>query len=194
MEENRPLFSIIIPTYDRPLRLESCLQSLTRLHYPRDRFEVIVVDDGSNTPPEAVVNVFSDQLDTKPFTQTNAGPSSARNSGISLAKGEFSAFIDNAWTSHKNHFQRLSLYLMLRLSLLDQSGESIVLCYRTARSIYRWFVPMIGRYYLKRMIDDGLPARFRLPLLFLLTKSLSQEDQLIVSRIESVRSKMEIGR
>ena len=79
---------------------------------------------------------------------------------------------------------------MLRLSLLDQSGESIVLCYRTARSIYRWFVPMIGRYYLKRMIDDGLPARFRLPLLFLLTKSLSQEDQLIVSRIESVRSKM----
>src|SRR3990172_10545968 len=62
--------------------------------------------------------------------------------------------------------------------------------FRIARSAYRWFVSVVGRYYLKRMIEDGLPERLKLPLLFLLTKSLSQEDQLIVSRIESVRSKM----
>ena len=40
------------------------------------------------------------------------------------------------------------------------------------------------------MLDDGLPERFRLPLLFLLTKSLNQENQLVVKRIEAIRSKM----
>jgi predicted O-methyltransferase YrrM len=52
------------------------------------------------------------------------------------------------------------------------------------------FLSVIGMDYLKSMLDDGLPARLRLPLLFLLTKSLSQENQLAVDRIEAVRSKM----
>jgi len=37
-------FSLIIPTYNRPERLKKCLQSIANLDYPRDRFEVMVVD------------------------------------------------------------------------------------------------------------------------------------------------------
>jgi GT2 family glycosyltransferase len=46
-----PSFSIVIPTYRRPERLASCLRALAELDYPRDRFEVIVVDD--DCMPEA---------------------------------------------------------------------------------------------------------------------------------------------
>ena len=45
MTEDLPFFSVIIPTYERPVPLASCLKALARMDYPRERFEVIVVDD-----------------------------------------------------------------------------------------------------------------------------------------------------
>jgi GT2 family glycosyltransferase len=68
---------------------------LIYLDYPRDRFEVIVVDDGSKLPPEAVVESFRDQLDVTLLAQAHAGPATARNTGAARAKGEFLAFTDD---------------------------------------------------------------------------------------------------
>ncbi|MGH7791073.1 MAG: glycosyltransferase [Thermodesulfobacteriota bacterium] len=99
MEQTQPFFSIIIPTYGRPNQLEVCLNSLSRLAYPIQRFEVIVVDDGSRTPPEAVVANFRDRVNITLLTQPNSGPASARNTGAAHAKGEFLAFTDDDCTS-----------------------------------------------------------------------------------------------
>ena len=90
-----PFFSIIIPTYNRKVQLAVCLQALTLLDYPRDRLEVIVVDDGSETRPEDVVASFRKQLDITLLTQLNAGPATARNAGAAQAKGDFLAFTDD---------------------------------------------------------------------------------------------------
>ncbi|MBC7925549.1 MAG: glycosyltransferase family 2 protein [Bryobacteraceae bacterium] len=43
-------FSVVVPTYNRRERLKRCLASLRGLTFPRERLEIIVVDDGS-TPP-----------------------------------------------------------------------------------------------------------------------------------------------
>jgi len=94
-ESNRPFISIIIPTYERPERLVICLKSLMRLDYPRERFEVIVVDDGSRKPPETVVARFHERFDVMLFTQTHAGPATARNTGAAQATGEVLAFTDD---------------------------------------------------------------------------------------------------
>ena len=76
----QPLFiTIIIPTFNRPKQLHACLQSLTRLDYPRERFEVIVVDDGSETPPTAAVSRFREYFNARLLAQPNAGPAAARN-------------------------------------------------------------------------------------------------------------------
>ena len=99
MEQTQPFFSIIIPTYGRPNQLEVCLNSLSRLAYPIQRFEVIVVDDGSKTAPEAVVANFRDRVNITLLTQPNSGPASARNTGAAHAKGEFLAFTDDDCTS-----------------------------------------------------------------------------------------------
>ena len=88
-------FSIIVPTYGRPGQLVTCLQSLTHLDYPRNRFEVIVVDDGSQRPPESVVSSFRDQLDVTLLIQPHVGPAAARNTGAGRAKGQFLAFTDD---------------------------------------------------------------------------------------------------
>ncbi|MFC1578256.1 glycosyltransferase [Thermodesulfobacteriota bacterium] len=94
-ESNRPFISIIIPTYKRPERLAVCLKSLSRLDYPRERFEVIVVDDGSRKPPETVIAEFQGDFDVMLFTQIHAGPATARNTGAAQAKGEVLAFTDD---------------------------------------------------------------------------------------------------
>jgi glycosyltransferase involved in cell wall biosynthesis len=90
-----PLFSIVIPTYNRPAQLSVCLNACARLDYPRDCFEVIVVDDGGTTALDEVVAQFHSMLMLKLLRQANAGPGAARNRGASEAKGEFIAFTDD---------------------------------------------------------------------------------------------------
>jgi GT2 family glycosyltransferase len=89
------LFSVVIPTYNRPHRLQACLQSLSQLDYPRDRFEVIVVDDGSAVDLVPVVEPFQALLNLTLLRQRNAGPANARNTGAAIAKGEFLVFTDD---------------------------------------------------------------------------------------------------
>ena len=94
-KSNLPLISIIIPTFRRPTHLKVCLESFTRIDYPRNRFEVIVVDDGSPNPPKAVLADFSEQFDVSLLTTSHAGPAKARNRGAEIANGDILAFTDD---------------------------------------------------------------------------------------------------
>jgi glycosyltransferase involved in cell wall biosynthesis len=98
MEQKIPYFSIIIPTYNRPAELAACLESLACLDYPLGRFEVIVVDDGSQIRLETLVASFSDRLDIVLVRQPHSGPAVARNKGAAQAKGELLAFTDDDCT------------------------------------------------------------------------------------------------
>jgi hypothetical protein len=68
---------------------------LSRLRYPRDRFEVIVVDDGSPTPPSAVVESYRAQMGVRLHSQRNRGPATARNTGAARPMGELLPFTDD---------------------------------------------------------------------------------------------------
>jgi glycosyltransferase involved in cell wall biosynthesis len=91
----KPFFSIIIPTYNRPEKLKDCLEAIAQLDYPRDCFEVVVVDDGSSQPLNDLITPFQDQLSIQLIRQENSGPATARNTGAKYAKGEFLAFTDD---------------------------------------------------------------------------------------------------
>ena len=88
-------YSIIVPTYNRPERLQKCLESITLLDFPQEKFEVIVVDDGSENLLDPVVALFTEQLSLSLIRQQNAGPASARNAGAFAAKGDYLAFTDD---------------------------------------------------------------------------------------------------
>ena len=90
-----PFVSIVVPTYRRPARLADCLRSFTALDYPPDRFEVVVVDDGSGAPPEAAVAAAGRRVHTSLVVVEHAGPAAARNAGAARAKGELLAFTDD---------------------------------------------------------------------------------------------------
>lgn len=96
MSSELPDFSVVVPTYERPAQLDACLEALARLDYPRERFEVLVVDDGSARSPHDVIERFGGALDVRLLTQpSNAGPAAARNLGARRARGEFLAFTDD---------------------------------------------------------------------------------------------------
>jgi len=95
MKRNKPFFSVILPTYNRPKQLRSCLKALSGLDYPRDCFEVIVVDDGNNVSTGSIVSSFKDRLDVRLVRQWHSGPAAARNTGAMRARGEFLAFTDD---------------------------------------------------------------------------------------------------
>jgi glycosyltransferase involved in cell wall biosynthesis len=104
-------FSIIIPSYCRPQRLNNCLKSIAQLDYPRERFEVVVVDDGSDPPLDAVVEPWQSEIPVRLIRQANAGPAAARNAGAFQARGEFLVFTDDDCAPAVDWLQRLELQI-----------------------------------------------------------------------------------
>ena len=90
-----PDISVVIPTYNRPQNLAACLASLARQSLDGERFEVVVVDDGGQTDTASVIGQFRDDLQLQLLRQENAGPASARNTGIERARGRFIALTDD---------------------------------------------------------------------------------------------------
>ena len=95
MKEQLPFFSVIIPTHNRNAQVKTCLQALALQAYPRERFEVVVVDDGSAQPPREIVASFFEVLNVTLLVEPHGGPSAARNAGAARARGEFLAFTDD---------------------------------------------------------------------------------------------------
>lgn len=87
--------SVIIPSYNRPDSLVVCLQALTLQNLSRDRFEVIVVNDGGCFDAEGLREQFGQRLNLVLLEQENQGPASARNHGLASARGRFVAFTDD---------------------------------------------------------------------------------------------------
>lgn len=110
MTQEQRFFSIVIPTYNRPDRLSNCLNAITQLDYPRDRFEVVVVDDGSNPPIEPTATAFRDRLNLTLIRQDNAGPATARNVGAAQAKGKYLVFTDDDCAPLPNWLQVLEAH------------------------------------------------------------------------------------
>lgn len=92
-----PSFSIVIPTYNRPDRLDSCLRAVAELRYDPERLEVLVVDDGTEQIDRvrAVLDDHGGRLRVELLEQTHRGPAAARNLGASRATGRFLAFTDD---------------------------------------------------------------------------------------------------
>ena len=86
-------FSLIIPVVNRPDEVNELLESLTKQRC-KD-FEVIIVEDGSQVPCDAVVKNYSDLLDIHYYNKPNSGPGQSRNYGAERASGEYLIVLDS---------------------------------------------------------------------------------------------------
>jgi glycosyltransferase involved in cell wall biosynthesis len=86
----KPKFSVIIPNYNNAKTLERAINSVLNQTYPPH--EIIVVDDGSTDHSREIISKFGNSV--RPVFQKNQGVSAARNNGVSVATGDWLAFLD----------------------------------------------------------------------------------------------------
>ena len=102
-----PTFSIVVPTFRRPEALRATLTRLLALDYPRDRYEVIVVDDaGESDVAGCIADAFGRLGVSMTFrTQHRRGAASARNQGARVAGGELVLFCDDDILVEPSHLR-----------------------------------------------------------------------------------------
>ncbi len=102
MDQEKPYFTVVIPTYNRAGFIADTLQSVFAQTY--SSFEVLVVDDGSTDETEAVVGSLNDRR-LHYWKKENAERGAARNYGIQRAKGQYITFLDSDDLFYAHHLQ-----------------------------------------------------------------------------------------
>jgi len=99
-----PFVSVVIPTHNRRELLKNTIESLFNQSYPKDRYEIIIIDNSSNDgTKEMVISLQEKSLRIlRYYYKENRGPGSARNLGITKSKGVIIAFTDSDCVADQN--------------------------------------------------------------------------------------------
>src|SRR5580692_9905904 len=95
-QKNLPSVSIVVPTRGRPELLRNCLESLISLNYPGERYEIIVVEDGTETGKKVTSEITQRSPLLVSYVRIpHSGAATARNVGLSRSSMDIVAFIDD---------------------------------------------------------------------------------------------------
>lgn len=93
-----PRITVVIPTYQRPVLLQRCIEALLRQDFPQTDYELIIVSDGEDPVTSRTLASFpSKQFPVLRYyaLPKKSGPAAARNFGWLLAQAELVAFTDD---------------------------------------------------------------------------------------------------
>ena len=118
---NNPTISIITPVYNDSKYLDRCIESIINQTF--DNFELILVDDGSTDDSGEKCDSWADKDSRiKIIHQKNAGAGAARNVGLTMATGDYIAFVDS------DDWIELDMYETLIKLLQDFPMADIAIC------------------------------------------------------------------
>lgn len=117
---NDPLLSVIIPVYNSEQYLTECIDSILNQTYRN--IEIILVDDGSTDGSGTICDTYAQrEKRVRVIHQDNRGVSSARNTGLSIAQGDFFAFVDSDDICERNMYQSM-------VSIALETNVDMVIC------------------------------------------------------------------
>jgi glycosyltransferase involved in cell wall biosynthesis len=128
-----PLVSVLIPMRNEERRIQACLQSLAAQDYPRDRFEVLIIDGASTDRSREVAQDVASREDLPLRLIDNPGRSTARglNLGLDAARGEIVVRVD-AHTAVAPDFLKESVAALMETDAdgvggpIESLGEGLV--------------------------------------------------------------------
>lgn len=118
---NKPLVSIVMPTYNRGYVIEKAILSAVSQTYTN--WELIIVDDASADETESVVAGIRDDRIRYVKNEINRGANFSRNRGCSLAKGDYLAFLDS-----DNYWEKEMLESQMEILVSSSEKEAFVFC------------------------------------------------------------------
>jgi glycosyltransferase involved in cell wall biosynthesis len=104
VNDKPPFVSIIVPVYNSEAVIADCVESLLAQDYPRQRFEVVVADNGSTDRTAEIMERFPVRFVSADRLRT---PYAARNDGARLTMGDILAFCDADEVAAANWLSRL---------------------------------------------------------------------------------------
>jgi glycosyltransferase involved in cell wall biosynthesis len=117
--------SVIVPVYNDSQRLQICLGALEKQTYPKDKYEVIVVDNQSEDDISSLVGNYSQ---AKLTFESKTGSYAARNKGLSIAKGVVIALTDSDCIPAENWIEKGITNLLSVPNCGLVAGEIEVFC------------------------------------------------------------------
>jgi len=149
---DRPLFSVVVPTFNREAHVGRCLASVEAQEF--DDLEVVVVDNSSEDDTVAVARTCSPDLDVRVLVNdANHERSYSRNRGATEARGRYVVFLDSDDVLQRGALARAADYVaedpsrrffFQLLRVVDESGATV----------YR---PRVGRGTMARVLAEGNP-------------------------------------
>lgn len=123
--ERAVLISVVVPVYNVEKWLPRCVDSIRRQTYRN--LEILLVDDGSSDRSGALAEKMAmEDRRIRVFHKENGGSSSARNLGISMARGEYIGFVDSDDYIEPRMYERLlSVALSEGLLMVQASRDEI---------------------------------------------------------------------
>ncbi|MEZ0497974.1 glycosyltransferase family 2 protein [Sphingomonas sp. IW22] len=91
MQPEHKLVTVLVPVWNNPEQLERCIVALQEQDYPRDRFEIVIVDNGSTDDTA----VRAQAMGVRVLHQPKPGSYAARNLGIANTSSDYLAFTDS---------------------------------------------------------------------------------------------------
>lgn len=170
--DNKPLVSIIVPTYNRPEMLASALRSIQSQTF--QDFEVIVVNDaGVDVAP--IVAHFNTKGTIRYINkETNQGLAAARNTGIRAAHGKYIAYLDDDDTYYPDHLETLVNFLEgetfqvaysdAHRAIQEKRGEAFATVRRDApygddfdadRLLVENYIPVLSVMHERKCLDEA---------------------------------------
>lgn len=102
-----PKVSVVIPTFNRKEKLKCALKPLFDQTYPQNRYEIIIVDDGSTDGTDDLLKHFQKKFPNLIYLkQQHRGPAAARNLGIKKSTGDIIFFTDDDCIVPKNWIEK----------------------------------------------------------------------------------------
>jgi len=131
--KNFPFVTIAIPAYNEEKSIVETLESVLNLKYPKNKYEIIVIDDGSTDKTSAIVRSYLNKnKNLRLLIQNNSGKGAALNKALKLSKGEFFVCLDADSTVHKDalrkmlpHFDDLSVAVVLPLMKIKSPNTAL---------------------------------------------------------------------
>lgn len=134
MSINNIVISIVIPIYNAENYLHRCLDSIINNTYKE--LEIICVNDGSTDGSENIIAKYmADDERIKYVSKQNGGISSARNSGMKQATGDYLTFVDSDDWIHPRYFEMM-------VEAMNRNNSDLAMCGFMDTSDYSENMPM----------------------------------------------------